>query len=102
VVFSPRSNDAGTNTGTCVTVSYFRIFTDETISTSIASVKEGLVGKRGVDDEVSAVEAARRLGVGLEYVYSLLWTGKLPGRKIGKTWRVSIEGINQRLKSLAR
>jgi hypothetical protein len=28
------------------------------------------------DKELSAVEAARRLGVGLDYLYSLLWTGK--------------------------
>jgi hypothetical protein len=40
-----------------------------------------------IDDkqEISAVESARRLGVGLDYLYSLLWTGKLPGRKVGKT-----------------
>jgi hypothetical protein len=34
--------------------------------------------------EVTAIEAARRLGVGLDYLYSLLWTRKLEGRKVGK------------------
>lgn len=48
--------------------------------------------------EISAIEAARRLGVGLDYLYSLLWTGKLEGRKIGNRWRISIEAVESRLK----
>jgi len=48
--------------------------------------------------EVSAVEAARRLEVGLDYLYSLLWTGKIRARKIGKRWRVSVEAIEAKLK----
>jgi excisionase family DNA binding protein len=48
--------------------------------------------------EISAVESARRLGVGLDYLYSLLWTGKLPGRKVGKTWRIPVSAIEARLK----
>lgn len=51
-------------------------------------------------DEVSAVEAARRLGIGLDYTYSLLWTGKLAGRKVGRVWRVPIRAINERRKTL--
>lgn len=50
------------------------------------------------DLEVSAIEAARRLGVGLDYLYSLLWTGKLQGRKVGKQWRIPAEAIEARLK----
>ena len=50
------------------------------------------------DKELSAVEAARRLGVGLDYLYSLLWTGKLRGRKVGKRWRVSSEAVEARLR----
>jgi excisionase family DNA binding protein len=49
--------------------------------------------------EVSAVEAARKLGVGLDYLYSLLWTGKLKGRKVGKQWRISAEAVEARLKT---
>jgi excisionase family DNA binding protein len=49
-------------------------------------------------EELTAVEAARRLGVGLDYLYSLLWTGKLQGRKIGKQWRIPVEAIEARLK----
>jgi excisionase family DNA binding protein len=48
--------------------------------------------------EISAVEAARRLGVGLDYTYSLLWTGKLLGRKDGNQWRVSVAAVEERLK----
>lgn len=48
--------------------------------------------------EISAVEAARRLRVGLDYLYSLLWTGKLEGHKVGKQWRISVEAVEARLK----
>jgi len=48
--------------------------------------------------EVSAIEAARRLGLGLDYLYSLLWTGKLKGRKVGKRWRIPVEAVEIRLK----
>ena len=48
--------------------------------------------------ELTAVESARRLGVGLDYLYSLLWTGKLPARKVGKQWRVPAEAIEERLR----
>jgi excisionase family DNA binding protein len=47
---------------------------------------------------VSAIEAARRLGVGLDYLYSLLWTGKLPGRKVARRWRIPAEAVEARLK----
>jgi len=48
--------------------------------------------------ELSAIEAARRLGVGLDYLYSLLWTGKLQGRKAGKKWRIPVEAVEARLR----
>ncbi|HWZ45956.1 MAG TPA: helix-turn-helix domain-containing protein [Candidatus Saccharimonadales bacterium] len=47
--------------------------------------------------ELSAIEAARRLGVGLDYLYSLLWTGKLQGRKVGEQWRIPPEAVEARL-----
>ncbi len=49
------------------------------------------------EKECSAVEAARRLNVGLDYLYALLWTGKLVGRKVNKRWRVSETSIAERL-----
>ena len=51
-------------------------------------------------EEVSAIEAARRLGVGLDYVYSLLWTGKLTGHKADRRWRVPVQAIEERLVAL--
>jgi excisionase family DNA binding protein len=50
--------------------------------------------------ELSAIEAARRLGVGLDYLYSLLWTGKLAGRKVEKVWRVPTKAIEARLRNV--
>ncbi len=50
------------------------------------------------DKELSAIEAARRLRIGLDYLYSLLWTGKLQGRKVGKRWRVPSDAVESRLK----
>lgn len=50
--------------------------------------------------EISAIEAARRLGVGLDYVYGLVWTGKLRGRKVQNRWRIAAESVESRLKML--
>jgi excisionase family DNA binding protein len=50
------------------------------------------------EKELSAIEAARRLGVGLDYLYSLLWTGKLTARKVGKHWRIPVEAVEARLR----
>jgi excisionase family DNA binding protein len=47
--------------------------------------------------EITAIEAARRLGVGLDYLYGLLWTGRLSGRKVGGRWRVTVTAIEERL-----
>jgi excisionase family DNA binding protein len=51
-----------------------------------------------IRSEVSAVEAARRLGIGLDYLYSLLWTRKLAGRKVGRSWRIPESAIAGRLR----
>jgi excisionase family DNA binding protein len=50
------------------------------------------------DYEITAVEAARRLNVGLDYLYSLLWTGKLQGEKVNGRWTVSAQAIEERAK----
>jgi excisionase family DNA binding protein len=48
--------------------------------------------------EISAIEAARLLGVGLDYLYGLIWTGKIEGRKEGSRWRVLVSSVQSRLK----
>jgi excisionase family DNA binding protein len=47
---------------------------------------------------MTVAEAARRLGVALTYVYSLLWAGKLDDRKISRQWRISATSVEARLK----
>jgi len=48
--------------------------------------------------EVTPRAGAQKLGVSLYYIYQLLWTGKLQGRKVGKQWRIPAEAIEARLK----
>jgi excisionase family DNA binding protein len=50
--------------------------------------------------EITAIDAARRLGVGLDYLYGLLWTGRLSGRKVSGRWRVPLSAIEERLAAL--
>lgn len=54
------------------------------------------------EKELTAIEAARKLGVGLDYLYGLLWTRKLAGRKVKNQWRVSAEAVEARLKRRRR
>lgn len=49
--------------------------------------------------KLSAVEAARKLGVGLDYVYGLLWTGKLQGQEVGKRWLIPSASVEDRLRA---
>ncbi len=53
----------------------------------------------GQSDHVGAVEAARRLGVGLDYLYALLWTRKLAARKVNGRWEIPVAAIEERLKA---
>ncbi len=49
---------------------------------------------------VSTSEAARRLGYTLQYIYSLLYTDKLPGAaKVDGKWKIPVLAIADRLKS---
>jgi excisionase family DNA binding protein len=52
------------------------------------------------ENEISAIQAARILGVGLDYLYGLIWTGKLEARKEGNRWRVSASSVDSRFKTL--
>ena len=42
-------------------------------------------------------EAARRLGISLQLVYQLLWTGKLEGVNDHGRWKIPIEAVEERL-----
>jgi excisionase family DNA binding protein len=50
------------------------------------------------ENELTPVEAARRLGIGLDYLYALLWTGKLKARKIAGRWRIPVAEVEARLR----
>lgn len=50
-------------------------------------------------EKLSAVDAARRLGVGLDYLYSLLWSGKLPAKKTCGRWYIPAAAVEARLKA---
>lgn len=52
--------------------------------------------------ELSPAQAARMLGVGLDFVYVLLRSGKLAARKQDRQWLVSEDSVNARIKSLQR
>ncbi len=51
--------------------------------------------------KLSALQAAREMGVGLDYLYSLLWTGKLKGQKVAKRWEIPADAVEARKKSQA-
>ena len=48
--------------------------------------------------EMTVAEAARRLGVTLHHLYSLLWEGRLTARKVKGQWRISADAIEARRK----
>lgn len=43
-------------------------------------------------------EAARKLNVTLKYVYDLVYSAKLPAKKVGKIWRIPENAIEARLR----
>lgn len=51
------------------------------------------------EKEITPAQAARKLGVALPYVYSLIWSGKLAARKVSNQWQVSEDAVNLRLKA---
>lgn len=46
--------------------------------------------------ELTISEAARKLGVSLNHVYSLVWAGKLNARKVKDQWRIPVEAVEAR------
>jgi len=52
-----------------------------------------------VQKTIGIAEAARRLNVTLKYVYDLVYSGKLPAEKMGRTWRIPANAIQARLKA---
>jgi excisionase family DNA binding protein len=49
-------------------------------------------------EEVTAREAAQMLDVNLQFLYQLIWSGKLAGRKVERTWRIPKSVVEARRK----
>jgi excisionase family DNA binding protein len=47
--------------------------------------------------ELSPRQVAQRLRIGLDSVYSLVWSGKLSARKVDGRWRVQASDVDARL-----
>ena len=47
--------------------------------------------------ELSVIEATRRLGVGIDATYKLLYSGKLPARKVDGRWLIRADAVEARL-----
>jgi len=53
------------------------------------------------EQEISPTETARRLKVGLDYVYKMIAAAQLPARKVNGRWRVLRQAVEARKKRLA-
>jgi len=51
---------------------------------------------------LSATEGARRLSVGLNFLYDLIRAGKLEADKKGKRWAISTRAVDLRLARLSK
>ncbi len=48
-------------------------------------------------ETMSAPEAARTMQVGLNYVYTLLRSGKLPGERVNGQWQIDAADVRARI-----
>jgi excisionase family DNA binding protein len=59
--------------------------------------------KKPVATEImSASEAARILGIGLNYLYTLMRVGKLAATRVDGKWQIKAEAVRQRLVELEK
>ncbi len=50
--------------------------------------------------EISVAEAARQLGVGLQYAYALIYSGRLAARRVNGRWLVPLAAVRERKRRL--
>jgi excisionase family DNA binding protein len=55
--------------------------------------------KQNTEQELTAVQTAKQLGVGIQYLYGLLRTGRLNAKKVDNRWRIPAEAVEERLKA---
>ncbi len=58
--------------------------------------------EKGKESGLTVAHAARRLRVGLDVVYALVWSGKLPGRKVDGQWRIPEAAVERRREALSQ
>lgn len=49
--------------------------------------------------ELNVMEATRRLGIGLDATYKLIYAGKLPAHKVDGRWRIPASAVEARLRA---
>ena len=54
---------------------------------------------QGHAETLSPRQAAVRLGIRLDALYSLLWAGKLTGNKHNGRWMIPVSAVTERLKA---
>jgi excisionase family DNA binding protein len=77
-------------------MSYFTVTLPPQQAKIKGDLKEEVMPRR--NETVGTREAARLLGVTIKYVYDLLWAGRLPAWKTGKTWQISAKAVLRRKK----
>ena len=53
-------------------------------------------------NELTVIEAARKLGITLDALYRLIYAGKLPARKEGKKWLLPTSAVEARIREKAK
>ena len=49
--------------------------------------------------ELTAIQAARQLGITMDALYRLIWVGRLPARKADRRWLLPYRAVEARLKA---
>lgn len=57
---------------------------------------------RGNNVFLGAAEAARKLRIGVDRLYALIWSGKLLGQKVDGHWRISGAAVEERRRALSQ
>jgi len=53
------------------------------------------------ENDLTVRETAEKLGVRLDYTYELIWTGRLPARRVDGRWLIPAQAVEDRLKGKA-
>ncbi len=58
---------------------------------------DDVIGSIRSTRSLSPREAAVALGYDLDYVYKLIWAGRLAAQKVDGVWRISVSAVEARL-----